>query len=904
MSEICILCGKTAALMCQRCMETYCSTNCQILDWRAHKKICFHIPPLVPINIKDHHALLNRSFVSDSSRNRSLNDSSKTTKRNLARNPLKIPSDEMASIEITDSKQRPEKDATKNSLPDVDFTLKPKIISKENEIKSSGASISSKVSTRTGAWRTPYPYPEGEFFDVMVQYIDEGVNVGIVWVTDLKYESPLRKLLAEINRNIDYNSARCATEEIQVGALIAAPFDNLFYRAEIIEIIDASKSCNVHLIDYGNMVTVPFKDLRSPIPIMRNLNAYAFRIRYSKQVPLETILTIRVVGIEADGVAKIEEKLSSILPVGLTAEIFETNPAVSLVKISENGNYALLTLTNEDVHNKLKQMHELLDKEEAKKLKMDKQSADGDYVAALALNGWSRGLVMSTYRNYYLVYLMDVGRVSLVEQICAVPDEFKAIPMQVFAVELQKVLCDAKNFTDCLFDGQSFTIKAQQSPKTSSDRIPCSMFTSCGKKIAEVETFKYLGKCEKVGVSDWVEPLVSGSTVHVTSAISHSEIYISLVCTKMYPKILSAAAEDCEPLTCAKKGDLVLAKFENEYFRAKIIDAVNESAKVINVDTGLEVVVSIKTMRKPNLFVVSCPYHSRKVKLLYLSNVATPYSDNKALATLEQCQMTGAEFILKFDSNPELGVELVLQTPDHQSLNKQLLPMLFEKRPDTAADFVKEKTPVPEKIKAVVAIETPPPSPKVVVETKKKIYTLQDLEVIPITCGDNVPLMVTDSSTISKGYISACDLTSKAFLRKLESEYLPLVAKHCASSTGITEYSPSLDEICLAIFDADNEWYRALCISLLNDDMFYVMFLDYGNMCSVHKSNIRPITEELMFPANANMCFFEGIPQEVPPKACEKFITATQADPKIFAKVAKLEQDSYLLSLKNMEKYF
>ncbi|XP_055906292.1 uncharacterized protein LOC129941629 [Eupeodes corollae] len=902
MSDICNLCGKTAALMCQRCMETYCSTNCQILDWRAHKNICSHIPPLVPIKdftIRDpNNSFLNRSIVSESSRNRSLNDSIKSTKRTLARNPLKIPPQDVSSIEVPDTKQV-EKEV-KNSLPEVDFTLKPKVIPKEIEIKSN-TSICSKVSTRTAAWRTPYPYIEGVFFDVMVQYIEEGPNVNIVWVTDLKYESPLRKLLAEINRNIDYNTPVCSSEEIQVGSLIAAPFDNLFYRAEIIEIVQSSKTCNVHLIDYGNMVVVPFKDLRSPIPIMRNLNAYAFRISYSKQVPLETILSIRVIGMGPNGVANIEENVSSSLPVGLTTELFETNPSVSLVKISENGQFALLTLTNEAVFGQLRQMHEVLDREESNKLKRDTPSADGDYVAALALNGWSRAFIMSTYRSYYLVYLLDVGRVSLVEQICSVPEEFKFIPMQVFAVELKKVLCEAKNFTDCLFDGKSFTIKARQSPKTSSDRIPCYILTSCGNKIAEVETFKYLGKCEKVGVSDWVEPLVSGSIVHVTRTISHSEIFISMVSTKMYPKILSAAAEDCEPLVSAKKGDLVLAKSESGFFRGKILDAVNETVKVLDVDTGLELCVSSKSMRKPNIFVISCPYHSRKVKLLYLSNVATPYTDNKALATIEQCEASGAEFILKFDSNPELGVELLLQTPDQQSLNKQLLPMLFEKRPDnTAVETLKVKTPIPEMTK--LAIETPPASPNV--KTEKVIYTLQDLEVIPITCGDNVPLMVTDSSTISKGYISACDLTDKTFLRKLESEYLPLVAKHCASAKTTTEYSPKLDEICLAIFDADKEWYRALCINILKDDMFYVMFLDYGNMCSVHKSNIKPITKELMFPANSNMCLFEGIPQEVPPKACEKFILATQADPKIVAKVTKLEQDSYLLSLKDMDKYF
>lgn len=65
-------------------------------------------------------------------------------------------------------------------------------------------------------------------------------------------------------------------------------------------------------------------------------------------------------------------------------------------------------------------------------------------------------------------------------------------------------------------------------------------------------------------------------------------------------------------------------------------------------------------------------------------------------------------------------------------------------------------------------------------------------------------------------------------------------------------------EICLSVFADDGEWYRALCVDHKANDIFVVMFLDYGNLSKVHSKDIMPITEELMFPSNANMVYVEG----------------------------------------------
>lgn len=43
-SNECVTCNKRADYICERCGDTYCSTVCQLKDWREHRRYCFPIP--------------------------------------------------------------------------------------------------------------------------------------------------------------------------------------------------------------------------------------------------------------------------------------------------------------------------------------------------------------------------------------------------------------------------------------------------------------------------------------------------------------------------------------------------------------------------------------------------------------------------------------------------------------------------------------------------------------------------------------------------------------------------------------------------------------------------------------------------------------------------------------------
>lgn len=43
-AEICVYCCLPASLICDRCFDYYCSTECQKNDWNRHRIICFPMP--------------------------------------------------------------------------------------------------------------------------------------------------------------------------------------------------------------------------------------------------------------------------------------------------------------------------------------------------------------------------------------------------------------------------------------------------------------------------------------------------------------------------------------------------------------------------------------------------------------------------------------------------------------------------------------------------------------------------------------------------------------------------------------------------------------------------------------------------------------------------------------------
>ena len=71
--------------------------------------------------------------------------------------------------------------------------------------------------------------------------------------------------------------------------------------------------------------------------------------------------------------------------------------------------------------------------------------------------------------------------------------------------------------------------------------------------------------------------------------------------------------------------------------------------------------------------------------------------------------------------------------------------------------------------------------------------------------------------------------------------------------------APVPNHLCIAKSQEDEQWYRAVCCKEKGEDMYELMFVDYGNVEDVPRKCIMHIPEELMkTPILANHCVLEG----------------------------------------------
>lgn len=70
-------------------------------------------------------------------------------------------------------------------------------------------------------------------------------------------------------------------------------------------------------------------------------------------------------------------------------------------------------------------------------------------------------------------------------------------------------------------------------------------------------------------------------------------------------------------------------------------------------------------------------------------------------------------------------------------------------------------------------------------------------------------------------------------------------------------FTHSVGEMCLAK-SGDGRWYRACSQGNDYGNSYQLIYLDYGNIETVHSSNIREIREDFMFPCLTLMCCIDG----------------------------------------------
>uniref|UniRef100_A0A1B0AGK8 MYND-type domain-containing protein n=1 Tax=Glossina pallidipes TaxID=7398 RepID=A0A1B0AGK8_GLOPL len=251
-------------------------------------------------------------------------------------------------------------------------------------------------------------------------------------------------------------------------------------------------------------------------------------------------------------------------------------------------------------------------------------------------------------------------------------------------------------------------------------------------------------------------------------------------------------------------------------------------------------------------------------------HISTPIEDNKAIAGLQSCIENATDFDVIYDDVK--NVDLLFRTKQRQSLCLTLLPMLFEARlsPDKV---LSKKT----KITSIVADTchhaenmssppSPPYSPDIfrkemeeleiknnerasisnpnhlVNNNTNKIYTLDDLEVIPIECGDNVDfyILTCNSGLNENPYVAAFDCSKKEFFSEMNN-YLTMVADYCEGSDSPPGgYKPKI---------RSNEEAIAFVKNIVDHP---VVLAKVDNIDGTYRAKLHDLENLCMLPSNEN----------------------------------------------------
>lgn len=450
-------------------------------------------------------------------------------------------------------------------LKDDDFSLIPK-----NSTNASTIQVAKSSSDKAVTWRVAFPPSEG-FFEAVVQFKEEAErDKRIVWVTDMKYESSLRKLLGEMNRSIN-REFPCERECIFQGALVAAPLDNMLYRAEVLEDFPDTQKAAVRLIDYGNEFHISYKQMFAAIPIMYNLNSYAFRVCLPNDygpVDIESIVVIKVLEEkQPEDYYTVECKMKSI-SLSLPIELLSSKPTLQFVKSFLDGRNALLQLCSDNGVND-QELEMLLNSPQGLSFELGTLPEVGAFVAARTKCGWKRARVLGVYEkhNQVLIYAIDDGFMTLTQQLKKLPDNFVTQAIRVFAISTstadcmfsEAMLAEAKRLTLQLLPASS------ASAKESKSHLLCGLFDEDRKIVDVVTASVFTGLVSELGVKLWHESISEGETVVVSNVLSYKEIYIASHQNLEYPKILMSEFSKCLPFSDddkIEKNDIVIYTFK------------------------------------------------------------------------------------------------------------------------------------------------------------------------------------------------------------------------------------------------------------------------------------------------------------------------------------------------------
>ncbi|EDW83120.2 uncharacterized protein Dwil_GK22481 [Drosophila willistoni] len=816
----CSVCGKDAALMCQRCAEPYCNDGCQRSDWQRHKYFCIVMPPLVNVNL---------DFLK--------------TKSKL----------------IAETKQE------KSIVKAKESPLAPTVLSKKWR---------DHIKLREG----------NEFFECRVTHVDESGIIWVIDVANLEtVEHFTEKMIEAMSKrkpcvrieelSIDGLVGVTVNKKVFRGKVMELHPKR---KEADICLIDYGAVLTTGL-DNIYLPLSPMADANAFAFRVKLPNAEGEVVQANKN------LTIRLLGTKTyDGIYHVQLKPKLAIPLNLPVKLLQANPNVEIVHILQPNTILLqmkaLNSLNDDLNEALKDNTAIQFTEPFPK------SPSTFFVAAQNDEGYRRAFLLDFYEKpkpRYLVYEMDEGRVTITDKLRRIPSDLVAHPMRVFAVtlttdSLKDLLSQSDNLSVQIQPESGATRSASITLLSNGQEICEGRARTFNGKLSDIGS-KFWEEPLTTGQSVFITRVISHGELYVSSV--ETKNYAKIL-RELEGKCKPFADPKNIAIGCIA---LVLCPTQG-HFRGEVTESKGNGNYIVrNIDSGHEHAVSGDILRTSCRFIDTLPVTLTRIKLKTISEipiVAVP-ANNDACHMLKALCAEAKEWTIQFsDSTNEIAS--LLAADDQISLVNRLLPLIFTPHKKTevidipSASEVKEDTKYPSlppspisSLKSLKLDKRPIPETKT--SSVERFY-FKDMKIKMIAFGKSVEIMLLNSVGVHKtGFVTACHFSDDQEIEVFQKILDTVELYGQDKKTKVPGYVPEVGELCTSLFKDDMRWYRGVCLEVCGDKV-KILYCDFGNVDEVPLDYIKPIPGNLVKFGYSTKCYINGFGKDKDFSVVEEYL--------------------------------
>ncbi|KAL3865174.1 hypothetical protein ACJMK2_006792 [Sinanodonta woodiana] len=766
-------------------------------------------------------------------------------------------------------------------------------------------------------------------FQVSVDLIElESLSCFYLKRMDIYDEAEFQELETEIGK---YCVSNIAAYTPVVGELVAAKFtNNKWYRANVLQV--GPSTCDVIFTDYGNQDMVencnvrklrkeftklPFVAIKCKLSGIQAATDEAKLLSFAKDVIGQKIKG-QAIAIDKNGVTEV--KLFSLDGSCINDRVALTDQKVicgSPCEVQEplrKESKTEIVIMAKDVRPvelptdgsrvEVEVVEILLGLEyffvktvdDASRVKLDSQQIEinilckedsteytpvvDELVAALFEGVWYRGKVVEGDGNSFNILYVDFGNVCAVtrNQIRKLNTRFADLPFMAIPCRLQglsqpvtqdmllafagdvvekRVLLESHGFVNGVMEVVLFTdngtcINKKLGLQVSSLIVPTSLTTTILNTVPTSDTTSYVHQEEEksaVMASD-VQPYtltVDGAGVEVEVLVVHglTSFYVQVTEENQQCKLknlMTEMAGFCSSSAISYKpqvGEMVVAQYYEDkmWYRARVDGVQNGVFDVFYVDYGNMEQMQASSLRKFEPMFGTLPQMAVHCKLSY---TGTEDDSDLRIARFAQ-EVLMKRVLMKVTGYVDGKYEVVIYLSDGTTIQSIL--------------------GLEKKEKVLVATQIPICSGGVarhMADQMMKVDLPED--------GSFIDAVVFEMKRLDSFYIQKRSEEVQRLLEQIE--------EYCNKQT--SRYEPVIGELVCAKFSQDNLWYRARVDELIEEGVYRVLFVDYGN------SDI--VSEEMMIKCD-DIIF--SVPQQgIHCKLSE--VGAVQMDEKLQAIVSSL----------------